>query len=298
MPEPEVVAVPSVGQLVDVRSRRYVVTDIRRSALGASPAYEAPAQHEHLVTLSSVDDEGAGQALEVVWEIEPGARAFDRGALPEPTSFDEPAVFDAFLDAVRWGAISSADRRSLQAPFRSGIELEDYQLDPLARCLRMPRANLLLADDVGLGKTIEAGLVFHALMLRHRVRSVLDGFCWHTRTFCLTDYSFKDFLLSRIIEACGTKPSEGAARSPKLSARSSRYRRQTQPHSVVESDNLLRGGKAKIPVRKALLDYALKRLGLDTDPNARRPADQQIVLLNRGNVLGGVLGSREIGDHQ
>jgi hypothetical protein len=34
-------------------------------------------------------------------------------------------------------------------------------------------------------------------------------------------------------------------------------------------------------VRKALLYYALKRLGLDTDPAARRPQDQQIVLLNR-----------------
>ena len=34
----------------------------------------------------------------------------------------------------------------------------------------MPRANLLVADDVGLGKTIEAGLVVQELMLRHRAR--------------------------------------------------------------------------------------------------------------------------------
>ena len=39
-------------------------------------------------------------------------------------------------------------------------------------------------------------------------------------------------------------------------------------------------GKIEIVVRKALLFYALKRLGLDTDPGARRPQDQQIVLLN------------------
>jgi len=32
-------------------------------------------------------------------------------------------------------------------------------------------------------------------------------------------------------------------------------------------------------VRRALLYYALKRLGLDTDPGARKPQDQQIVLL-------------------
>ena len=37
----------------------------------------------------------------------------------------------------------------------------------------MPRANLLIADDVGLGKTIEAGLVVQELLLRHRARTVL-----------------------------------------------------------------------------------------------------------------------------
>lgn len=46
----------------------------------------------------------------------------------------------------------------------------------------------------------------------------------------------------------------------------------------------MRGGKAKIKVRRALLYYALRRLGLDTDPSARRPQDQQIVLLNRDLV--------------
>jgi SNF2 family DNA or RNA helicase len=42
-----------------------------------------------------------------------------------------------------------------------------------AELARMPRVNLLIADDVGLGKTIEAGLVVQEMILRHRVRSVL-----------------------------------------------------------------------------------------------------------------------------
>src|SRR5207248_141484 len=85
----------------------------------------------------------------------------------------EPARLDAFLDAVRWGATSTADVRALQAPFRSGIEIEDYQLDPVVRAIEMPRVNLLIADDVGLGKTIEAGLVIQELIVRHRARRVL-----------------------------------------------------------------------------------------------------------------------------
>jgi len=77
------------------------------------------------------------------------------------------------MNAVRWGAISSTDTRQLQAPFRSGIEIVDYQLEPLIRSLDMPRANLLIADDVGLGKTIEAGLIIQELLFRNRAHSVL-----------------------------------------------------------------------------------------------------------------------------
>src|SRR5690606_33943590 len=75
-----------------------------------------------------------------------------------------------------------------QAPFRSGITIEDYQLDPVVRALRVPRVNLLIADDVGLGKTIEAGLVIQELLLRHRARTVMivcpASLClkWQTET--------------------------------------------------------------------------------------------------------------------
>lgn len=63
--------------------------------------------------------------------------------------------------------------RTIQAPFRSGIDIEDYQLDPVVRAIQMPRVNLLVADDVGLGKTIEAGMVALELIIRHRTRKIL-----------------------------------------------------------------------------------------------------------------------------
>ena len=125
------------------------------------------------MTLSSVEDDGLGEELQVVWEIEPGARVIEKVALPEPTGFDAPDKLDAFLDAVRWGAASTADLKNIQSPFRSGIEIEDYQLDPVVRAIQMPRVNLLIADDVGLGKTIEAGMVALELIIRHRARKIL-----------------------------------------------------------------------------------------------------------------------------
>src|SRR5436190_3502084 len=164
---------PEQGQLVSVRSRQWVVTDVRASTLPASalkPTFSGP---QHLLTLASVEDDGLGEELQVIWEIEPGARVIEKVALPEPTGFDPPDKLDAFLDAVRWGAASTADVKNIQAPFRSGSDIEDYQLDPVVRAIQMPRVNLLIADDVGLGKTIEAGMTTLELIIRHRVRRVL-----------------------------------------------------------------------------------------------------------------------------
>lgn len=166
-------AVPEQGQIVTVRQRRYVVTDVQGSALPSTPLALEKAEGQHLLTLSSIEDDGLGETLQVVWEIEPGTSVEDKLGLPSPDGFDRPDVQDAFLNAVRWGAVSSADMRALQAPFRSGIDIEDYQLDPLVRAIQMPRANLLIADDVGLGKTVETGLVIQELTVRNRARTVL-----------------------------------------------------------------------------------------------------------------------------
>jgi SNF2 family DNA or RNA helicase len=161
--------VPEQGQIALLRQGRYVITNVQASQIpitGGRP--------QHLVTAVSIEDDALGEELQVVWEIEVGAQAMERVALPSPANgFDDPRRLAAFLDAVRWGAASQADVRSLQAPFRSGITLEDYQLEPLVRALQMPRVNLLIADDVGLGKTIESGLVCQELLLRHRARRVL-----------------------------------------------------------------------------------------------------------------------------
>jgi ERCC4-related helicase len=159
--------VPEPGQLVEVRRRQWIVADVDGSSLAPG------ASSQHLVRLSSIGEDSLGEEIEVIWEIEPGAHVIERAGLPELTGVDDADTLQAFIDAVRWGAATNADQGYIQAPFRSGVSIQDFQLDPLVRAIAMSRTNLLIADDVGLGKTIEAGLIVQEMMIRHRVRTVL-----------------------------------------------------------------------------------------------------------------------------
>ena len=165
-----------IGSLVQVRGQRWVVSDVSESSLAVDELAATVPPGRTLVTFTSVSEDDIGEELSVIWEVEPGRAVIPSGALPdipEPGRWDDPEILGALVDAVRWGTVASADVSTLQAPFRAGIQIKDYQLEPVARALRMPRVALLVADDVGLGKTIEAGLVIEELLLRHRARRVM-----------------------------------------------------------------------------------------------------------------------------
>jgi len=165
--------VPVEGEVVLARGSYWAATEVKAQGLPRSSADES-GQIQHLITLSSVSEDRLGEEIRVIWELEIGAFVLPDIGLPDmnPDHIDDPKRFAAFLDALRWGAVTSADSRTLQAPYRSGAIVEAYQLEPVRRALNNARANMLLADDVGLGKTIEAGLVIQELLLRHRARTV------------------------------------------------------------------------------------------------------------------------------
>jgi superfamily II DNA or RNA helicase len=152
------------------------VANVQAQGLPLSPADDTTAQLDHVVDLQSLDEDRLGDQLSVIWELEVGQTVTPAQGLPErinPEGFDDPVTLAGFIDAMRWGAVTSADPNRYQAPFWSGAAVEAYQLEPLRRALASPRTNLLLADDVGLGKTIEAGLVLQELFLRHRARTAV-----------------------------------------------------------------------------------------------------------------------------
>ncbi len=67
--------VPESGQLVEVRRRQWIVSSVESSTLGKG-------NDQHLVTLSSLDEDALGEELQVIWQIEPGARVLERASLP------------------------------------------------------------------------------------------------------------------------------------------------------------------------------------------------------------------------
>jgi superfamily II DNA or RNA helicase len=156
----------SLGQIVKVRSRHYLVQEI-------IPPPEIMGNES--VNLACVDDDAIGEELTVFWH-----RELDAKILPESSwdlvakkGFDRANDFSAYLHTLRWNCVTSTKKELFQSPYRAGIQIKTYQLEPLRKALSMPRVSLFIADDVGLGKTIEAGLILREMILRQKVKRVV-----------------------------------------------------------------------------------------------------------------------------
>jgi superfamily II DNA or RNA helicase len=131
--------------------------------------------HSAVVRLSCADDDNQGQTAEVFWDYELDRRIVEneRWADLATKGFDPPRHFAAFLHTLRWNCVTATDPNLFQAPFRAGIKIDAYQMEPLRKALRLPRVNLFIADDTGLGKTIEAGLIARELLLRKKAKTIV-----------------------------------------------------------------------------------------------------------------------------
>ena len=149
-----------IGQCVRLRRRHWLIENIETSEFAPD-----------VLEIRCLDDDATGQKQLVIPSLEIGIACVD-DQLWHHLGSNVPTDakgYSAYLQSLQWNTATAADSNLFQAPFRAGIEISPYQLTPLAKALDLPRVNLLIADDVGLGKTIEAGLVLRELLLRRRV---------------------------------------------------------------------------------------------------------------------------------
>jgi len=168
---------PTVGQMTIVRGRPAVIRDVVES--------RARDGHFHLISVEYVDGTAFPSEEWVSWENEFEPQLVSGITLPHISGAealpDKPKRYLSFINAYRWTSHNRlTDSRSgeeatvsLLSPWYNAVQIEDYQLYPVIKSLLMPRVSLLLADDVGLGKTIEAGLILSELYARRRIHRTL-----------------------------------------------------------------------------------------------------------------------------
>src|SRR5258708_347856 len=159
------------GQFVRIREHTWEVVEDRAPSTGG----------DHLLTVRGFDDEVRGNNFTFVYR--PGTETADKtGAgiehiipIPSPELQWHPHALPS-----RWERLHTAYRLSiahnsdcLLSLSRARLVIEPYQLDPVLRIMQAPRQRFLLAEDVGIGKTIEAGLVIMELIARGRADRIL-----------------------------------------------------------------------------------------------------------------------------
>ncbi len=191
------------------------------------------------------------------------------------------------LRLVALGSLAAEDTMLGAVPPFDVAPLPERPVDPVVlravwHAIRDGRALALRYQSMSRPSALQRVIEPHAL--------AHDGFRWHVRAFDRETESFRDFVLGRL-----SHPQPGGKRT-------SRPRDDTDwttfitlivsPHpglsaaqaKAIAIDYGIRGKTASIRVRRALLFYALKRLGLDVPADTRPPHEQHIVLVNRPEV--------------
>ena len=125
-----------------------------------------------LLTCDGISDLVRGQTALFLTSLEDAIEVLD----PAQTKLepDISPTYNAsvlFLESMRRRSVANDER--IHLGHRGVMNLVPYQLDPALQALRQPRSRILIADAVGLGKTLEAGILATELIQRGRGKRIL-----------------------------------------------------------------------------------------------------------------------------
>ena len=149
------------GSRAEIRDEEWLIRRVDPSADGG-----------WLLTCEGISDLVRGQSSLFLTELEDGIEVLD----PAKTQLvpDTSPTYNAtmlYLESQRRRSVPNDDR--IHLGHRAVMNLVPYQLDPALQALRQPRSRILIADAVGLGKTLEAGVLATELIARGRGKRIL-----------------------------------------------------------------------------------------------------------------------------
>jgi len=175
---------PQIGHLVLIRRRPAI---IRQIEIKKGTNTSEKDRDLHFVSLEYLDSWDFPNEDHLLWERERNTKILSNIEFPpiESKICDNPQIFKSYINGIKWSSLSqfyntknfretnSSTFTRIFSPWRSAIKIEDYQLVPLIKAMNMHRVRLLLADGVGMGKTIQAGLITTELIHQRKFRKIL-----------------------------------------------------------------------------------------------------------------------------
>jgi hypothetical protein len=191
------------------------------------------------------------------------------------------------LRLLDFGLFTTADTSLGEVPPFAATPLPDRPVDPfvlraLLRAIRERRALSIRYQSMSRPEPTRRTVEPHAL--------AHDGFRWHVRAHDRDSGEFRDFVIGRtsaprVTGPAQSKPADDQKWNGWVTLRIAPHPGLTPAQSrAIAIDYGIRGRSAPIRVRRSLLFYALKRLGLDVPAGTRPPHEQHIVLVNRAEI--------------
>jgi len=199
----------------------------------------------------------------------------------------DPEEYFAQLSAIHFGLVSSEQSWIKTVPHvdatpRPERDVDSEILREFLSAIRERVALLIVYQSMSTAEPSRRVIEPHAF--------ASDGFRWHVRAYSQKDEEFRDFVLSRVREIidhkdCVSSPEQDLDWSTEIILEIAPHPHLSpQQSAVIQQDYGMVKGSKKIPVRKALVFYALQQMRLDPR-YGENPLGQQIVLLNATDVL-------------